>query len=539
MQTTEETIISTTVPTIQRTTVTDARVVTNTTSSRTVVWTDPLAQTFLVSPVQYPQGLFVSKVRVCFKTKDSVVPVTLQVRPAVNGYPSSSVVYPFGSVTLTPDKVKITESPDLSDANKFTDFIFDAPLYMQPGEHCFVLLANSNKYEMWVAEIGKTDVTTNRQISEQPYGGSLFLSQNGSTWTADQSSDMMFQVFRYQFSTTPVSAQFLIDYVDTAANPFDLAHLITADVQLANTSLSYQFDSQALTGDYVGYKPIEPLIDYEMRDGGGTRSLEPTTGNTTFVLRSSMGTLNGLVSPFIDVTRLGFLSVHNQINNLTLSDDDIILLNGGDSYANSTDVTIAITGGGGFGALAEANVANGVIQSIDIVDPGFGYTGTPIITITPGSGGGANASAIIVGEDSKRGGPAKARYISRRVTLNDGFDSGDLRVYLTAYKPSGANIHVYVKMLSGSDSDIFDDKQWQLLTQLGNANFVSNNSRDYRELLFAPGTNGVADNSISYTSGTTVYNTFRTFAVKIVMAGESSVDVPKIRDLRVIALPAG
>jgi hypothetical protein len=110
---------------------------------------------------------------------------------------------------------------------------------------------------------------------------------------------------------------------------------------------------------------------------------------------------------------------------------------------------------------------------------------------------------------------------------------------LTAYKPNGANIHVYVKMLSGSDSDIFDDKQWQLLTQLGNANFVSNNNRDYRELLFAPGTNGVADNSISYTSGTTVYNTFRTFAVKIVMAGESSVDVPKIRDLRVIALPAG
>lgn len=539
LQTTEETIISTTVPTIQRASVTDARVVTNTTSTRTIVWTDPLAQTFLVSPVQYPQGLFLSKIRVCFKTKDSVVPVTLQVRPSVNGYPSSAIVYPYGSVTLTPDKVKITEDPNINDETKFTDFIFDAPLYMQPGEHCFVLLANTNKYEMWVAEIGKTDITTNRQISEQPYGGSLFLSQNGSTWTADQSSDMMFQVFRYQFSSTPVSAQFLIDYVDTVANPFDLVHLITADVQLANTSLSYEFDSQTLTGDYVGYKPIEPLIDYEMKDGSGTRSLEPTTGNNTFILRSSMGTLNGEISPFIDVTRLGFLSVHNQINNLSLSNNDIVLLTGGDGYANSTDVTIAITGGGGFGATAEANVAANVIQSIDIVDPGFGYTGSPIITITPGSGGGANASAIVVGENSKRGGPALARYISRRVTLNDGFDSGDVRVYLTAYKPSGSNIHVYVKLLSGSDSDIFDDKQWQLLTQLGNANFVSNNDRDYRELLFAPGTNGVAENSVSYTSGATVYNTFRTFAVKIVMAGEQSVDVPKIRDLRVIAIPAG
>jgi hypothetical protein len=233
------------------------------------------------------------------------------------------------------------------------------------------------------------------------------------------------------------------------------------------------------------------------------------------------------------------LAVHNQINNLQLSDESITLLSGGDGYANSTDVTITISGGGGSGATAEANVVANVIQSITIVDPGSGYTGTPTITITPGSGGGANASAIIIGEDSKRGGPAKARYITRRVTLNDGFDSGDLRVYLTAYKPSGTNIYVYAKILSGSDTDIFEDKQWQLLTQVGNENFASLNSRDYREMLFAPGTNGEPDNAISYVSGSTVYNTFKTFAIKIVMTGEASVDVPKIRDLRIIALPEG
>jgi hypothetical protein len=540
LQTTEETIVSTTVPTIQRTTVNDTRVITNTTTTnRTVVWTDPLAQTFLVSPVQFAQGLFISKIRVCFKTKDDTVPVTLQIRPAVNGYPSSSVIYPFGTVTLTPDKVKVTEDPDINDPEKYTEFIFDAPIYMQPGEHCFVLLANTNKYEMWVAEIGKLDLTTNRQISDQPYGGSLFLSQNGSTWTADQSSDMMFKIFRYQFSDTPAVAQFLVDFPETSANPYDLAHLITADVQLANTNLNYEFDSQALTGDYVGYKAIEPLIDYEMRDGSGTRALIPDAGNTTFILRSTMATASGEVSPFIDVTRLGFLSVHNQINNLELSDEDIVLVSGGSGYANSADVNVTITGGGGSSATAEANVANGVITSINIVDPGFGYNGTPIITITPGSGGGSGAQAIVIGENGKRGGPAKARYISRRVTLNDGFDSGDIRVYLTAYKPVASNIYVYVKLLSNADPDIFDDKEWILLTQLGNANFVSINDRDYRELTFAPGTNGIAANEISYTSNNVVYDTFRTFAVKIVMSGESSVDVPKIRDLRVIAIPAG
>ena len=540
LQTVEETIVSTIVPQIQRVSVTDDRVVSvSTTTNRRVTWTDPLAQTFLVSPVQFPQGIFLSKIRVCFKSKDDVIPITLQVRPSVNGYPSSSVIYPFGTVSLTPDKVKVADVPDLEDDSTYTEFIFDAPLYMQPGEHSFVLLANSNKYEMFIAEIGKDDLVTSRQISEQPYGGSLFLSQNGSTWTADQNSDMMFRMFRYQFSANPVNAQFLLNFPETTPTPYDLTHLITSDVSVANTVLGYQFNSETLSAGYVGYKPINPLTDYDMNDGSGTRILNPTTGENTFILNALMQTNDERVSPFIDISRMGFLAVHNRINNLELSNNEIVITNGGSGYANSTDVIVTISGGGGSGALAEANVVGGVIDAIYIVDAGSDYTQTPTITITPGSGGGTGAEAVIVGETSKRGGPATARYISRRVTLNDGFDSGDIRVYMTAYKPKESKIYVYVKLLSVSDSDTFDNKEWQLLTQLGNANFVSTNSNDYRELIFAPGLNGVTDNTISYTSNGIVYPTFRTFAVKIVMAGTNTADVPKIRDFRAIALPAG
>jgi hypothetical protein len=540
LQTVEETIVSTSVPQIQRTTVNDERVVTTTTTTnRRVIWTDPLAQTFLISPVQFPRGIFLSKVRVCFKSKDDTIPVTLQVRPAVNGYPSSSVIYPFGTVSLTPDKVKITDIPDLDDPTKYTEFIFDAPLYMQPGEHSFVLLANSNKYEMFVAEIGKQDLVSGRQISEQPYGGSLFLSQNGSTWTADQNSDMMFRLFRYQFSADPVRAQFLVDFPETTPIPYDLTHLITSDVSMSNTVLGYEFNSETLTSGYVGYKPINPLTDYDMNDGSGTRILNPERGEETFILNALMQTTSGDVSPIVDISRLGFLAVNNRINDLGLSNNNISVINGGSGYANSSDVTVTISGGNGSGAIAEAEVVDGVIESIYIVDSGSGYTATPTITITPGSGGGSGAEAVVIGETSRRGGPAAARYISRRVTLNDGFDSGDIRVYITAYRPKESQIYVYVKLLSSSDSQTFEDKEWQLLTQLGNANFVSTNANDYRELVFAPGTNGVADNSISYTSNGVSYNNFRTFAVKIVMAGTNSADVPKIRDLRAIALPAG
>jgi hypothetical protein len=98
---------------------------------------------------------------------------------------------------------------------------------------------------------------------------------------------------------------------------------------------------------------------------------------------------------------------------------------------------------------------------------------------------------------------------------------------------------VYYKLLSISDPDVFEDKNYQLMAQLDNANFVSTNYNDYREIKFAPGVNDVANNSISYSSGTTSYSNFRTFAIKIVLSGESTTDVPKVRDFRAIALPAG
>ena len=114
-----------------------------------------------------------------------------------------------------------------------------------------------------------------------------------------------------------------------------------------------------------------------------------------------------------------------------------------------------------------------------------------------------------------------------------------MRVYITAYKPSASNIRVYYKLLSVSDPGVFEDKNYQLMTQLNNTNFVSTNYTDYREISYAPGTSGTANNSVSYTSGSTAYSNFRTFAIKIVLTGTSTTDVPKIRDFRAIALPAG
>ena len=77
------------------------------------------------------------------------------------------------------------------------------------------------------------------------------------------------------------------------------------------------------------------------------------------------------------------------------------------------------------------------------------------------------------------------------------------------------------------------------MTQINNLNFVSTGPTDYRELIFAPGVSGSANNSVSYTSGGSLFTSFKTFAIKIVLTGTSTTDVPKVRDFRAIALPTG
>jgi hypothetical protein len=450
------------------------------------------------------------------------------------------LVYPYSTVTLTPDKVKTTTSPDLDDANKFTEFVFDSPLFLQPGEHCFVLLSNSNKYETYAAEIGKLDTLSQRQISEQPYQGSLFLSQNGSTWTAEQNADLMFRLFRYTFSTASTQAQFNVNY-PAANTAFDLMHVIAAGVAVENTSITYQFNSEKdTTGGKTGFLPFTPLTDYPMTDGFGRRVLNPTTGNTTFSIKATMATSNPDIAPFIDTSRMSMIAVENIINDLPLSNSDIVLASGGTGYSTNANAVVTITGGGGSGATAAAVVTNNVVTSVYLTAAGSGYETSPTITLVDVSGSpGTGATITYNGEDKKSGGNSNVRYITRKVNLADGFDSGDLRVYLTAYKPSNSNIRVYFKALSISDPDVFEDKNYQLMTQLDNANFVSTSYNDYRELKFAPGVNGTANNSVSYTSGSTSFSNFRTFAIKIVLTGTSTVDVPKVRDFRAIALPAG
>ena len=81
-------------------------------------------------------------------------------------------------------------------------------------------------------------------------------------------------------------------------------------------------------------------------------------------------------------------------------------------------------------------------------------------------------------------GSALASYVSKTVTLEEGLDAEDLRVYVTAFKPGkdNCNIKVYGKILNEEDPDTFYDRHWTELEQIGPDHFSNPDNRyDYRE----------------------------------------------------------
>lgn len=144
-------------------------------------------------------------------------------------------------------------------------------------------------------------------------------------------------------------------------------------------------------------------------------------------------------------------------------------------------------------------------------------------------------------------GSASSKYISKRVELSDGLDAADVKTYLTAYKPVGADIKVYVKFQASTDIRNFSEVEWtELQVKAETDNTSSSADRyDFREIVYELGTTaktagqGAWLNSgvIAYIAPNgSVYNSYKYFAVKIVLLSSSHNAIPRIQDMRTIAL---
>jgi len=167
---------------------------------------DPLCQTFIIADedkqfesdlggTNSDAGRFVTSIDLFFSAKDDTLPLSVEIRNVVNGYPGPKVL-PFSRVTLSPSEVNVS-----ADGKTATKFTFKSPVYLQSmAEYCFVVLTNTPKYIMWISDLGQEDSDGNL-VSEQPHIGVLFKGHNNRTWVASPTQDAKFTLRAAKFDT--------------------------------------------------------------------------------------------------------------------------------------------------------------------------------------------------------------------------------------------------------------------------------------------------------------------------------------------------
>ena len=330
---------------------------------------DPIAQSFQITD-EYPNGIYLTSIDVFFQSKDESIPVTLQIRPVETGLPGSTII-PFGEVILDPDEVNISQ-----DASIPTKFTFDSPLYL-PGDNnrfAIVLISNSLNYNAWISRMGEVDISTaglpdEQQviISQQPYLGSLFKSQNGATWDPSQFEDLKFTIFQADFNT------------DTTG----VARFFSPQLQEGNDQI-ITLPENSITA--LSRKAVVGL---------GT-TIPDTAGLVPGVTISQFGNLNASAT-LINVAGVATMGGPN----------DLSIINPGVGYTPSSgsltysSVPMVTQTGEGTGAVGNVTVNNGEISAVTLTDGGKNFAVGDTLgigTLGLGNGSGAVISVGLITE---------------------------------------------------------------------------------------------------------------------------------------------
>lgn len=253
-------------------------------------WYDPLAQSFLV---QQKGGAFLTSIDIFFATKDDKLPVTLQIREMVNGTPGKTIL-PFSVVTKRAVDVNLSANfvtmPDGTQKHSYdtaTTFTFESPVYVQDNtEYCFVLQSDSNNYNVWVSYMGDQIPGSGRTISEQPYAGVMFKSQNASTWTPDDNADIKFNINRAVFNTNVVGdVEFVNDvlpYDTLDPDPFET-------VSGSTTVRVWHYDHGMPSGSTVDISAVNANDPGTGTITASTSSATVTGSGTSFTTQLAVG----------------------------------------------------------------------------------------------------------------------------------------------------------------------------------------------------------------------------------------------------------
>ena len=299
-------------------------------------WYDPLAQSFQVTE---NGGIFITSCDVYFQTKDDMdIPMTFQIRTMEGGVPTQKIL-PFSEIIKSPDQINVSTNGTVA-----TRFTFDAPVYLEGDntEYAITLASWSTKYKVFISRVGESDLLTDEFISQQPYLGSLFKSQNASTWEPSQWEDLKFVINKAVFDTEGTMEIY---------NPI----LSEGNQQVARL----QPNSININSKKVRLGIGTPLTDTVLTLGNTVNQLTVTDGTNTFTSASNAS--------------------GNFVGSAGIGTGSMGIVNAGLGYtpASGTALFVGvaltnITGGGDF-MTADVVVTDGGISSARIISSGSGF----------------------------------------------------------------------------------------------------------------------------------------------------------------------
>jgi hypothetical protein len=417
-------------------------------SLSTIKFNDYVGQTFLIDKTKNPNGLYISSISIFTTKEDSISPITLDVRPLVNGLPGEQI--PLSIVTAYPDQTRQPQDwiPGASGQGSERVFKFDFPIFLTPGYYCFTLKTNSSTYEVFVSENGKATLNSSTVVTN-PYLGDFIYSGQGESWVIDPTKDLCFILRQAIFDVGTKNLYLDSKKIDYDFG-YDILHFAAATSQVKEVS-------------YIS--------------------------NSTATIR----------------------------NPNTLNDTNITI------FPNS-DVVLP--------SRSTANSVNGVPITLTLTntDPNL----TPIVDLEATGIALINNyidaySTEISESELTPNGLAFAKYRTKPVTLNEGFDADGITVYIDVNKPVGTEIEVFYRILNRYDTSIvFADANWHLMTKKSLATPALLSS-DYVEETYE-------NLNITYTGVNGIgYETFNQLAIKVVFYSNDSTKVPTIKNLRAIA----
>lgn len=573
-----------------------------------------IAQTFSI-PKEYADGCFISSIDLFFHTKalGENLPVTVSIVETLNGYPTTNVL-PFAVSIAQADEITANSSYPTA-----TRFYFITPVYVQPKiEYALRVNSNSGSYKLWIARMGDVRVDDpTRVVTQQPSTGSLFKSQNSSTWSAEQLEDIAFIINRASFDTSGTGTLDLItphnDPVELGANPFkitngqtmvrvfhenhamrpgfyvtysgsnDASFNNTFQVTTVTNSDSYIIELAAaklVTGFTGGssvmatktiaidtalvtaakFQPKNTLLDATFKittelgknptwDIGALNAdlnfskssflhseLNETNllgGQKSMNVRVAMATYDSSLSPIVNLDSLSVSTIFNRINNpkptdsISPIDDDIIFQgNSGLTFSSTANTISSSTVSlkefkiGTYISIAGTSSNNTGATDALITDADFTtsthvlYLNKTLVNETLSTTATITQRQGYVDEISPSGGSAEAKYLTIPVELAT--VSSSLSIIFSVNNPEGTYVDVYYRAIIKNSTKKIQEYTW---TKAGTTYIPTANINEFTEQQY----------QIDIGS-------FNSHQVKLVMRSSDQADVPRIKDLRVIAL---